>query len=335
LNRTFPIISVAAPVPAWLAFLNGEMGEAAFREVLEIHEDGLRGGGGLAPPDPERRNPSRWRTDAAVRPLFEFQLGVADDPFEYSLHLAPELTASPFAGGLITLQGGIRLHDDLDPCGSEDPCGSWVKPVRNTLSWGGWLPGRVLLAASAGTFPGDRYGFAGEAGRLFWDGQIEVWAGGDLSGELQFLEDLIEYSSPEQCSAFLPATHRTPAIDVESTVQVGRFREEKEAVRVEVARRFHEFELAFFGIANEDDTVAGVHIKLPLPLTRYLKPAPFRLTTVPEFPFTYRDSRQAIGVQIPLFDNMDRLRKRLYPTFIRNNLEDLRRARREIEESRG
>jgi hypothetical protein len=210
-----------------------------------------------------------------------------------------------------------------------------VKPIRNTLSWGGWLPGQVLVAASAGTFPGDRWGFAGQAGKLLWNGQLEVWAGGDLSGNLLFLKNVVEYSSLGQWTAFVAATHRPRGVDLESTVTVGRYREKRAAVRVDVARRFHEFKFGFFGIANKDATVAGVQINLPLPVRRYLRPATIRPTTVPDFPFTYRDSRESIGIQVSQYDNLDRLRKRLYPSFIWNDLEDLRTALSGLAEGAG
>jgi len=337
-NRGVPLIALSAPVRQWLDFLEGRTDAGTFREELAVDQGHRRNGRPLVFRG-RMENASRYRIDLAVRPLFDFQLGKADDPFEYTLSAAPEATMSPFPGGLLTLQAAIRFHNDFDPCGSEDPCGPAVVPVRNTLSWGGWLPRRWLLAASAGTFPGDRYGLAAQLGKLFWDGRLELWGGGDLSGKLLFLDNVVEYSNLKQWSAFAAATHRLRGIDLETTVTVGRFREGRGAVRVDLARRLHEFEVGFFFIQSfqkvpvsqddniGDDNIGGVTLRVPLPLRKVGKPAAVRPVTVPAFPFSYRESVEPIGIQIPQFDNLDRLRKRLYPTFILNNLEDLRRGR--------
>jgi len=337
-NRGVPLLALSAPVRQWVDFLEGNTGAGAFREELAIDQGRRRNGEALAYPG-RMENRSRFRTDLALRPLFDFQIGKADDPFEYSLSVAPEATMSPFPGGLLTLQAAIRFHNDFDPCGPEDPCGPTVVPVRNTLSWGGWLPRRWLLAASAGTFPGDRYGLAAQVGKLFWDGRLELWGGGDLSGKLLFLNSVVEYSNLKQWSAFAAATHRFGSIDLETTLTVGRFREGRGAVRVDLARRLREFEIGFFFIQSfqkvpanvddniGDDNIGGVTLRIPLPLRKVGKPAAVRPVTVPAFPFSYRESNEPVGIQIPQFDNLDRLRKRLYPTFILSNLEDLRPAR--------
>ena len=96
------------------------------------------------------------------------------------------------------------------------------------------------------------------------------------------------------------------------------------AIRIDFERRFHEFEIGFFGSKNEFETTAGFTLKIPLPVRKYLDPSIVRPTTVPEFPFYYQDTTSPVAVELSMYDNMDRLRKRLYPTFIRTNIEDLR-----------
>ena len=323
-SRGVPMLSIAAPAVAWTRFLDGEIDADMFRDMLVIKTGTRSDGSSLAPPPTE--NSSYRRIDLALRPLFDFQLGQATEAFLYTLRIAPEANMTPFRGGAATLQVGIRIHDDRDPCGTEDPCGLPVTPIRNTLSWGGWLPGQWLWTASGGIFPGDRYGILTEVGRLYFDGHLEVWAGGEATGEILFLEDLVEYSNIGQWSAFAAATVRPSGIDLEGTVQVGRFREKELGVRMELSRRLHEFEIGFFGVANQFDEVAGVTLRIPLPLRKDSKPSRVRLATVPAFPFTYRESVSAVAIQTSLYDNLDRFRKRLYPTFIRNNLDDLRLA---------
>src|SRR5262245_13075913 len=341
-NRGVALVAVSAPVTAWREFLGGRMDAKTFRSDLRIDLHRRISGAPVAA-HRDRENRPYGRTDLALRPLFGFQLGAGRDPFLYTLQIAPEATVSPFPGALITLQAAIRLHDDLDPCGTEDPCRPAVIPGRNTLSWGGWLPAGVLSTISGGIFPGDRYGVATELGRLVWKNQLEVWAGGDVSGKLLFLEDSIEYSSLDRWAAFGAVTHRFRGLDLETTLTVGRFEEEEFAIKLEVARRIHEFEIGFFVATNpnsdlqftpyedeEDKSAAGVNLRFALPVAHYMKPRVVRPTTVPEFPFTYKSTVDPVAVQITPYDNLDRLRKRLYPTFIWNEIEDLRTASRYV-----
>lgn len=325
-NRGVALIAVSARAGDWLAFLEGRAGEDEFRAQLEIRLSSRRNGEALAYSGGARANPAYLRTDFAVRPLFGFTLGVGFDVFSYNLSLAPELTTSPFHGGLVTLQVAVALHDDFEPCSEAEPCGRTVKPVRNTISWGGWLPGNWLVATSAGIFPGERWGLSGQAGKLFLDGQLDVWAKADLTGFLEFRSDHIAYSNLGQWTAYGAVTHRLRQFDLETTLRAGRFREGLAAVRVDLERRYKEFEAGFFGARNEIETVFGLTLRFPLPVSRLPAPSRFRLATVPAFPFVYEDSLHDVAREARQFDDLDRLRKRLYPTFIMNNVEDLRRA---------
>ena len=346
-NRGVALVAVSAPAAAWQSFLDGELDAVSFRASIRIDMERRLSGLPLGPRGLERHNPSHFRTDLELRPLFNFQLGQGSDPFDYTLKVAPEAVMSPLAGTLITFQGAIRIHDDFDPCGAEEPCGLAFKPERNTLSWGGWLPGNCLLAVSGGIFPADRYGFAGEVGRLFWNGQLEVWAGGDLTGEILFLKDVTSYSDMTAWSAFAAATHRFQGLDIETTLTFGRFyREEGDvAVKLELARRIEEFEIGFFAATHgsnlgmspyeKGDTSVGVNLRFALPVRTYSRPRTFRPSTVPEFPFTYRSTVDPVAVPVSMYDNLDRFRKRLYPTFIRNEIEDLRSANRYLAAGEG
>jgi len=346
-NRGVALIAISAPVAAWRDFMDGRSDAKSFRSGLQIDAHRRRFGAPLGV-NQDRANRPYGRTDLALRPLFGFQLGAGRSPFLYTVQVAPEVTLSPFPGGLLTLQAAIRIHDDLDPCGTEDPCRPVIFPGRNTLSWGGWLPAGVLSTVSAGIFPGDRYGIATELGRLVWKNQLEVWGGGDVSGKLLFLEDSIEYSSLDRWAAFIAATHRFRGLDLETTLTLGRFEEEEFALKLEVARRIHEFEIGFFVATNpnsdlqftpyedtEDKSAAGVNLRFALPVAKYMRPRAVRPTTVPDFPFTYKSTVDPVAVQITPYDNLDRLRKRLYPTFVWNEIEDLRTANRYVTEAGG
>jgi len=308
-----PVLSVSAPAEAWTGVVRGRVSADAFRAVLEI---------GPGPPLPTSAvaHSSRWKADVAVRPLFAFELGRPDDVFRSSFALAPEITLSPFPGSLLTGQLVIRLTNDLQPDAAD------VAPGRSTLSWAARVPGSVLFAASGGIFPDDRWGFAAEGSRLLFDGLLELVAGGDLSGRLEFTHDAVLYSSLEGWSLFGAATGRTPGVDLEVRGSVARFLEGDLGVRLDVARRFHETRVAFFGIKTEAATVGGVQLAVPLPVKRQLPPRRLRPATVPSFPIEYRDTLGDIGRQVNHFNDTEWVRKGLLPTFVRNNVGDLRRA---------
>jgi hypothetical protein len=317
-NYGTPLLAVEAVSADWLAFLREDRDEPWFRSRLAIRpgerEDSIRRD------RPTTHHGSFWKTDLRVRPLFDFELGIADDPFRSAFYLAPEAVVSPWPGAIATAQVAVQVYDDLDPFARK------VRPGRNTLSWGGWLPGGMLCALSGGVLSLDRYGFAGQVGALVGRGDVEISAGGDLSGLLEFSKDITVYSNLEAWSAFLAVTHRMRGIDLATTLTGARFQEEDFGVRVDVARTFRETEISFFGISTERDKVLGVRLRVPLPVRKWWRPSRVRLSTVPAFPFEYRDSLADVGLQASQFDDLDRLRKRLYPTFVFNNLQDLRDA---------
>jgi hypothetical protein len=310
---------VSAHANDWREFLSGRLSVEAFRErVRAVPADAdasLRAG-----PSAPRANRTRWRADVRVRPLFDFQLGVVDDPFRSTERLAPEIVLQPARGVLLTGQLQVKLHDGLDPDTRD------VAPGRNTLSWGGWLPGGWLATAGGGIFAGERWGVAGEIGRQLRSGRFELRAGGDRSGLLEFRRGATFYTELDAWSAFVAVTARTERLDLEITVTGARFLEGDPGGRIDVERRFHEAEIGFFGVATHVDKVLGVSLRLPLPVREWTRPAPLRVTTVPSFPFEYRDTLNEVGQRVSFFDNGDRFRRRLYPTYVRNNLGDLRRG---------
>jgi len=318
-QRGVVLLGVTARADDWRDFLSGVLPEPAFRSrvrVVPADADASLRAGPAAP----RSNPSHRRADVRVRPLFDFQLGVVDDPFRSTERLAPEIVVQPAQGLLLTGQVLVKVHDGLDP----DTRG--VAPGRNTLAWGGWLPGGWLGAAGTGVFAGERWGFAGEIGRQTRSGRFELRAGGDWSGLLEFRRGATFYTEPDAWSGFVAVTARTERLDLEVTVTGARFLEGDPGGRIDVERRFHEAEIGFFGVATHVDKVLGVSLRLPLPLREWTRPAALRVTTVPAFPFEYRDTLNEVGQRVSFFDNLDRFRRRLYPTFVRNNLSDLRRG---------
>ena len=135
---------------------------------------------------------------------------------------------------------------------------------------------------------------------------------------------MVLYSRLETWSAFVAGTYRTRGIDLETTVTGARFMEKRLGGRLDVARRFGETRVDFFGIKTRDDSVVGMEFEIPLPVRRWSRPRTVRLATVPDFPLVYRESVQDVGRQVSMFDDIERLRMGLYPTFILNNLDDLR-----------
>ncbi len=329
MTRGVPNAAVSARAGDWSAFLRGDASAEWFAERLEIRP------GPLAERAPEGRsrrreaNPSRWKVDLAARPLFEFQFGLKGDPFQFGLWIAPEATLSPFRGGLLTLQGRIRITDEF---GSGSRA---VAPGRATLSAARWFRGTWLAAASAGHFSEERYGIAAETARLLGDGSFEVRAGGDLSGFIRFAESATSYSDIEQWSAFAAVTHRARGLDLETTVTGARFFEGDLGARLDVLRRWGEVDLSLFGVKTEAGSVGGFRLTVPLPVERLGAPARVRLATVPYFPWEYRESIDPVGLQVRLFDNTARFRKGLLPSVIRNNIADLRGARRFVEAGEG
>jgi len=321
LTRGVATQTLTAPIEAWRQFLAGDMESAAFREVLTLSEAGPWPPIGSTVEQKGRLlNPSYRRIDLALRPLMTLQLGIADDPFETAFWVAPELTVSPARSLLLTLQARVELQDDLDDFNAP------IEPTRNTLSWNSRLPGGVEVAASGGMFPENRYGIVAEAGRfLDHDGLIEARVGGDWSGFVKFLDaGTVSYSDISAWSGIGTLIGRLPGRDVEVSLAAGHFLSGDEGIRVDAMRRFGEVDLGFFGISTDAGDVAGFRFSVPLPARHLSRPRTIRATTVPSFPFEYREDVAAIGQRVRAYDTIDRFRRGLTPTYVRNNLEAIR-----------
>ncbi|MDZ4806231.1 MAG: YjbH domain-containing protein [Candidatus Eisenbacteria bacterium] len=326
LTRGVATQTLKAPVEAWRQFLSGAMDLSAFREILHISEPGSWPPiGTTLDRDSEESglkplNASQWRIDLALRPLVDLQLGIADDPFQTGFWVAPELTMSPAGSLLLTLQARIELQDDLDDFNSP------IEPGRNTLSWNNRLPGGIHAAASGGTFPENRYGFVAEAGRyLDRRGLLEARVGGDWSGFFKFLDaGTVSYSDIAAWSGVGTLIGRLPGRDVEVSFAAGHFLSGDEGIRIDAVRRFGEVDLGFFGISTDAGEVGGFRFSVPLPARHLSRPAPIRATTVPSFPFEYREDVAPIGQRVRAFDTIDRFRHGLTPTYIENNLDAIR-----------
>jgi hypothetical protein len=322
-------IAIAARASEWSAFLAGGASPEWFRERLTLRPGPAAARTAPASAPIPEANPSRWKLDLGLRPLLEFQFGQVNDPFQFGFWVAPEATISPFRGGLLTLQVKVRVEDELD---ADSPV---ITPGRTTLSAARWLPGAWLGAASAGLFADNRYGVAAEASRIVGAGAFEVRLGGDLSGFIEFNENETSYSNMEQWSSFAAVTYRTSGMNLETTLTGGRFFEGDAGGRLDILRRWGEVEVGFFGIKTESGSLGGFRLSVPLPVRRLGPPARIRFVTVPYFPWEYRESGEAVGGQVRLFDSSTRFRKGLHPITLRNEIEDLREARRFVAAGEG
>lgn len=316
LSRGTPVLSASASAGDWLALLQGKLGADEFRTRLHVD------GGSASPGDILQRatagSSSWWKVDLALRPITEVQLGVADDPFAMAFWLAPEATVMPFRGALLTAQGIVEIEDEFDPFSRK------FRPGRTTLSYGGWLPGSWLGTASIGYFPGNRYGVAFQAGRYIHGGDIEVRLSGDYSGFLKFSRnDVVLYSGLEAWTGVVSVVHRLSGLDLVTTASGGRFLYGDLGGSLDVARRFDETEFAFFAVKSDEGSVAGLRFRVALPVRRASAPRRVRLTTVPDFPFEYREDVDLVGIRVNLYDDLSRFRQRLDPVYLRNNLDRL------------
>jgi hypothetical protein len=324
-NLGVPLLSISASVEHWLDFLVANQTPSQFRQHVQIRTSAAAGGSALGRRVPARSHSSHWKLDFTVRPLLAFELGIADDPLQYSLRIAPELTTSPRAGVLVTSQVSFLVRDDIDPFARQ------AAPGRTTLSWAGRLPGSWLFIASGGSFSGNRYGLAAATGRYLLGGTLEIGVDADLSGSLRFADGVTLYSNMSTWSCAVSATHHTRGIDLETTLAAARFMEGDLGTQLSLTRRYGETEVGFFGILTRKDSVAGIQLELPLPGQRLPEPSRVRLSSIPSLPIRYRDSLRNVGIRVSHFNDLDWLREGLDPTYVLNNIEALRDARSHLD----
>lgn len=328
-----PVLQLECSPDDLLAYLNGELSDDLFASRLEITNE----------PDPlpadaigsTRAAPSWLRVDAFLRPgvetLILTDISVAEGRFTFLPDAYVQLTP----GLVVNVRGSIpAAQTDRFPTRLPEPAVDRVLVHQAIpLRLGGWTPHATGLAqVSAGRFTRHWVGGQCEAAATVLDGWLLLAATGSWIGES--VERL------DRWIALGTLAGRYPPWDTTLRVTGGRFLDQDHGVDVNLARFFGNTEIGVFLRHTDSGSVAGIRVGIPLtPGREPLGPWWVRPRLPELFSYEQRTTvfdgpnviRTDIGRRLSTDHEIESRywnRDRLYPAYIRNNLDAIRDAAR-------
>ncbi|HEX6911776.1 MAG TPA: hypothetical protein VF142_15340 [Longimicrobium sp.] len=229
-----------------------------------------------------RAGSSFGRVDVVVHPWFEASFGDYDEPVRSRPGVAPELRIALRRGLRLSTQVLFTLQDDL-PTGE-----SRVRPGLVTLSQTLRLPRNVFVHATAGAFTPNRYGADVQVRAYTPSGRW--FAGGELAqtGLTSFARGDWQRFPINDRTALLEAGWRDLRHGLTVQATAGEFLSDERGVRLDVVRQFGEVDLGFFVVTSGEGKNGGVHLRIPLGVSRHPKPHALRLRAADAFRWEYR-----------------------------------------------
>lgn len=229
-----------------------------------------------------RSSSSFGRIDVVLHPWFEASFGDFSNPVASRTGVAPEIRVALRPGLTVSAQALFTIQDDL-PTGE-----SRVRPGLVAVSQTMRLPRNVFVSASAGTFTPNHYGMDVEAAVYSANSRWSVGTEVGLTGATWFGSGDWSLSPLRERTALVTIAGRMPRYGVTVRGTAGVFLGAERGARLDVSRRFGEFELGWFGAAVEEGANGGFTLRIPLPQRRYAMPAPVRIRAAEWFRWQYR-----------------------------------------------
>jgi len=234
-----------------------------------------------------RSSSSFGRLDVVIHPWFEASFGDFDNPIASRTGIAPELRMALRPGLTVSAQALFTLQDDLHTGESR------VRPGVVTVNQTVRLPRNLFVAATAGLFARNRYGIGTEITAYSIDTRWSLGAELGITGESSFINHQWGFTALNQPTALMTITHRLQQHGVTMRTTAGVFLPRERGARLDVVRKFGEFELGWFGVTTGRAANGGLTLRIPLPQQRYSFPAPVRLRSAETFVWHYRYSAAA------------------------------------------
>jgi hypothetical protein len=251
-------------------------------------------------------------TDIFFYPANTLDLGAAYAPvkqrsgvgIKHYTSLAPRFT---FYG-----QEEIPISNNLDK--RDNPFA-----VRELLTYGRAWEGSFYGLAQTGYFGEHRWGGQAEV-RKYWDDSrfdLGVTGGWVRNKRTDDWEEMVLAS----------ASVRVPALDLSLTGHTGHFLSGDEGFIFTAGRRFGGYGVEFF-VFNTDYTEneAGVRFSIPIAGFGETPPRRVRLSVAPDFLYEYRTSAPYSAEFLHFYGSVDMHREWLYPWYLRERLNLLRKA---------
>jgi hypothetical protein len=221
---------------------------------------------------------------------------------------------------------GLRLQarQDWPILNDIETEGENTKPVNRDawLSYMDFVSPRVLGMATAGYFGDDRYGAFTEGNYYLQPGRYKLGARyGFVLDERKLVTD------KQDALALAQAGYYEPSLDWELTAMGGQFLKGDRGFFIDSRRHFGPTEITLFAYdSNATKPEAGFRIFLPLPWFAERRHGAWRLDGAPYFGYQYRSESDPWGGLAPVGVELEGMRQRLRPEYVREHLAEFRRA---------
>ena len=294
-------------------FVNGDIDAKEFAERISIY-DYKSYGYEYANSTPVK-NPSSLTTDIFFSPSNRLQLG---QPFEPLKHRSGFTVRheTPLAKGVV-LSGMLEvpLVNNLD--NRDAP---FMR--REVLSLYKARQGGLYGLLSAGYYGEHIYGAKAELRQYFANSIFDVGVEGGYARD--------KFADTNLKELLFSTAWRNPGYDLSVRAYTGKFLFGDEGWMLETKRFFGRSEFAFF-VYNTDATSTEAGFRFSVPLLGYSDDdySRIRIGVAPFFNYEYRTTGFRGGDFLDARDSIEEFRRRLYPWYLREHLDILRKVARE------
>ncbi|MBD3289430.1 hypothetical protein GF337_11560 [candidate division KSB1 bacterium] len=311
-QRNIPLMTISARAAHIRQFLNHEMSEAEFAEVITIDHGTLKKMDNFFYRTSPRQN-SFFRSDFVIHPGFKAQFSRPNDPAQLQLSLQPTIRTPITTGLQLEAQMNFPFYNEFDttsysPTFSKIICNYIFRPAVHHF-----------VSLSIGNFDLGYQGISMEYVRYFLNGQLA------LSSKIDYTTTSQSWNTDFEAHYLLSTKYRFPRVDFSIEAAAGHFLFEDDTWRIAVVRSFGELDLGFMGIWSDTiGILTGMIVNIPFPVSRHKPPSAFRIIAPNSIPWKYRYLPLDDGYILDTGTEIDSFMKRLFPSYILNNIHLLR-----------
>lgn len=313
-NRNIPIVYISVNVDDYRNFSAQFISENEFAHRLIITH--------ILPAtikklfyESEQLNNSDLKFDLMLSPGFKVQFSRPEDPAQLQFSLMPSIQTKLANGLQLQSQFILPFYNEFQSNETKPRLGATFlnQFVR--------LPGNQFISFSIGQFD---LGYRGIAGAYY-----KILGNCPLSLSTQF--DYTTFSSSwdkdYKLHYSVEAKYRFTSVDFAINAGWGHFLFNDETWRVEIIRSFGELDLGFMGTWNHEiGFLTGLILNIPFPVSRQLIPREIRVVTPRQIPWNYRYLPYYDGYILDSGNDIETYMKNLFPSFIKNNLAELKKV---------
>lgn len=317
-NRNIPLVEVEVNLDDYIDFMEEKISLKKFATLIRVSQNINRYENFWC--KIPRANNVFWKPDLTLKPGIKARFHTPKRIAHWKISLVPELSVTVAKGMQFMLEGMFPLYYEFDKEENQIRFGRII--INHTFRF----PDNFWFSTSLGIFDRERYGISVEVNKFWRNGKIGLTTRIDYTGYLNYDRSVWYYSDLYNWSYFFRGSYRFSVVDFTVGIGWGRYLYDDRAWRVDVLRSFGEFDLGFYGIwsdaAQPTDFLAGLTLSIPLPFIRWRVGKRLRLNTVSHFPWYTQYHTNMSGVILKTGNSVDAYLRRLFPTYVRNNLEE-------------